>query len=270
MTRKFLSYLLLFSGLLLLSLTINNYAIAQTGIPDGSYKKTCRDIQIIITQLRAVCKKEDGSSQMSMLDYTLCEGDISNNNGKLTCKQKEGKKPPAGSYENSCKNIRVQDKKLKAQCEKRNGKWNNSSLNFKNCKGDISNDNGELTCDKGGEAKIPKGSYKDTCKDSYVEGKWLYSKCKKKNGNWNNTSLKYKDCNKDIKNDNGNLTCGGGDNSNYPKGSYKKSCKNLYMEGNLLEADCKNDNGKWKHSSIKYKNCNKGIWNDDGKLKCNK
>ena len=41
------------------------------------------------------------------------------------------------------------------------------------------------------------------------------------------------------------------------------------MEGTFLEADCKNKNGKWKHSIIKYEKCNKGIYNDNGKLRCN-
>lgn len=217
--------------------------------------------------LWALCEKTDGKYEKSTLQFSQCEGDISNNNGKLSCKTKPKKQPPKGTYQNSCKNIRVDGNQLKAKCEKRNGSWNSTKINYKKCKGDISNNNGELSCNGGG-SKIPKGSYRDTCRDSYVEGGRLYSQCKKKNGSWNKTSINYKNCNKDIKNDNGKLSCGSGNNSDFPKGSYKKSCKNLYMEAKVLEADCKNDNGKWKHSSIKYKNCNKGIWNDNGRLRC--
>jgi len=197
-------------ALLLFLVSFSSPLRAQTGIPPGSYKNSCRNIQVMTGNvLWAVCDKRDGTSQKSTLRYLQCEGDISNNNGVLTCKKKPGKKPPSGSYQSTCKNIRVDGKQLKAKCQKRNGSWNNTSINYKNC-------------------------------------------------------------NKDIKNDNGKLTCGSSNNSNFPKGSYKKSCKNLYMEGKVLEADCKNEKGKWKHSSIKYKNCNKGIWNDNGKLRCNK
>ncbi len=260
---------LVFLSLLVLPMVYSS--LAQTGIPPGSYKKTCKNYKVIsFGMLWAQCEKADGSYEVSTLKFPQCEGDISNQNGKLTCKTKQnpGKKPPSGSYQQSCKDIRVESSKLKASCERTNGTWNNTKLDYKKCKGDISNNNGQLTC-KGQGGKIPKGSYRDSCKNSYVEGSMLYSNCKKKNGSWHKTSLNYKNCNKDIKNDNGKLVCGGGSHADFPKGSYKKSCKNLYMEGNILEADCKNDNGKWKHSSIKYKNCNRGIWNNNGKLRCN-
>lgn len=267
--KTHLFLLLPIAALFLLILTNADYASAQIGVPPGSYKDSCKDIQVMPgSTLWAQCKKANGDYQKSTLRFANCEGDISNNNGKLSCKQKAGKQPPNGSYKNSCKNIRVDGKKLKAKCEKRNGNWNSTSINYKQCKGDISNNNGELSCNGGG-SKIPRGSYRDSCKNSYVEGNRLYSNCKKKNGSWNKSSINYKNCNKDIKNDNGRLTCGGGNNSNFPKGSYKKSCKNLYKEGGTLEADCKKDNGKWKHSSIKFKKCNNGIWNDNGKLRCN-
>jgi len=274
MTTESKTYLLLIVpvlALFLLILTNVHPVNAQIGVPAGSYKNSCKDIQVMPgSVLWAQCEKTDGKFEKSTLQFARCEGDISNNNGKLSCKQKPGKQPPSGSYKNSCKDIRVDGKELKAKCEKRNGSWNNTKLNYKNCKGDITNNNGELSCNGGGGgSKIPKGSYRDSCKNSYVEGRTLYSNCKKNNGGWNKSSMNYKNCNKDIKNDNGKLTCGGGNNSNFPKGSYKKSCKNLYKEGNLLEADCKNDNGKWKHSSIKYKNCNNGIQNDNGRLRCN-
>ena len=249
-------------------LSFVNPLSAQAAVPQGSYKDSCKNIQVMTGNiLWAQCEKTDGTFEKTTLQYLQCEGDISNNNGKLSCKKKAGKKPPSGSYQKSCKDINVDGNKLRAKCETRNGSWNKTNINYKKCKGDISNNNGELSCNGQG-GKIPKGSYRDSCKNSYVEGSTLYANCKKNNGGWHKTSMNYRSCNKDIKNDNGKLVCGS-NNSDYPKGSYKKSCKNLYMEGKVLEADCKNDNGRWKHSSIKYKNCSKGIWNDNGKLRCN-
>jgi hypothetical protein len=177
---------------------------------------------------------------------------------------------PSGSYKNTCSKIQVLFGIISAQCQKTDGSWKATQLNYKDCEGDISNQNGELKCKHAPkpEKSLPKGSYKQSCQNAYVEGKWLYAKCQKTSGNWSNSSIKYSDCNKDIWNNNGVLTCGGG-SSNLPKGSYKETCNNIYVEGNILEADCLNRNGKYSHSSIKYKNCSRGIWNNKGQLECN-
>ena len=135
----------------------NLNAHAQGNLPPGSYKETCKDIQRMAGNiLWANCQKADGSYHRSKLILAECEGDISNNNGVLTCKKSPGKQPPNGSYKNSCRNIRVDGKQLKAQCERKNGSWKNSSLKYKKCKGDISNDNGNLSCDGGGGKKNTK------------------------------------------------------------------------------------------------------------------
>ncbi len=246
-------------------------AQAQGYAPPGSYKETCRGIQVRGGILIAQCQKADGSWRNSTLLFHDCEGDIRNDNGELKCKQKvkPSKPVPGGSYKQTCKDARVEGDFLRAKCQKKNGDWNNTKLKYKKCSGDIWNDNGELTCKESGSKKVPGGSYKNSCKDYYVEGKRLYARCQKKSGGWNNSSINYKNCDKDIWNDNGVLTCGNKNGAKLPKGSYKESCRNYYVEGNLLEAECRNKNGKWVHSSIKYKNCNKGVWNDSGKLRCN-
>lgn len=258
-----------FSFVLVLSAVSSLSAMAQSKIPDGSYKKTCRNFHVIGGMLTANCENEKGQWVNTKINMDYCEGDIRNENGALKCKQKPAPKPPAGSYKNSCRNIKVQGKQLKASCENRNGKWKQTSINYKKCDRDIWNDNGELSCSKKG-GKLPKGSYRDSCRDSYTEGNRLYSKCENRNGKWKNTSINYKRCDKNISNDNGQLVCGkAGGGGKLPPGSYKDSCKNIYKEGNVLEADCKNKNGKWKHSSIRFKECKKGLWNDNGKLRCN-
>ncbi|MCH8014073.1 MAG: CVNH domain-containing protein, partial [Candidatus Dadabacteria bacterium] len=152
----------------LILLSFHTSASAQGNLPPGSYKKSCKDIQLVAGNvLWAMCEKGDGKFQKSTLRLFDCEGDISNNNGVLTCKKKPGKRPPKGSYQNSCKDIQVEGKQLRAKCQKRNGSWNKTKINYKKCSGDIRNDNGELSC-KGGEgSKIPKGSYGETCRDSY-------------------------------------------------------------------------------------------------------
>ena len=181
---------------------------------------------------------------------------------------------PPGSYKDTCRSVQVLGGTLTAQCQKADGSWKTTSIQFNNCEGGITNQNGNLTCTHRIKPvkPPPKGSYKQSCEDTSVDGKWLNAKCQRVNGNWNNSSIKYADCNKDIWNNNGVLTCGGGGGgggSDLPKGSYKQTCKNAYVEGNVLEADCLNRNGKYAHTSTKYKNCSKGVWNDKGQLRCN-
>ncbi|MGH7792917.1 MAG: hypothetical protein ACREOB_11450, partial [Thermodesulfobacteriota bacterium] len=44
---------------------------------------------------------------------------------------------PNGSYKRSCKDYRVLDHLLVANCKKRNGDWNPTSIIFRLCGGDI-------------------------------------------------------------------------------------------------------------------------------------
>ncbi|MGC2694309.1 MAG: CVNH domain-containing protein [Candidatus Angelobacter sp.] len=54
---------------------------------------------------------------------------------------------PNGSYVQTCQNIQMNGDRLQASCQKKNGKWKNTSLsNANRCNGDIQNDNGKLRC----------------------------------------------------------------------------------------------------------------------------
>lgn len=177
---------------------------------------------------------------------------------------------PGGSYKQTCRQISVVGGNLVAQCQRADGSWRNSALNYYDCSGDIWNDNGDLACKGSGSGNVPRGSYKNSCNNYYTEGNRLYASCQKRNGGWRDTSINYRNCDKDIWNDNGELACGGGGggSGSLPKGSYKDTCKNMYVQGNVLEAECLNRNGKYSYTSIKYKNCNRGVYNDWGQLRC--
>ena len=246
------------------------YAGAQSKIPDGSYKESCRDFHVVGGNLTANCENEKGQWIFSKIYIDSCAGDIWNEDGNLKCKQRPAPPAPSGSYKNSCKDIEVKGDRLKAKCEKKNGNWNNTSINYKKCDRDIWNDNGELTCKKKQSSKLPSGSYKNSCRDAYTEGKRLYAECQRRDGSWKKSSINYKNCNKNISNDNGNLICGSSDNNGkIPPGSYKKTCRNIYKDGNVLEAECKDKNGNWRNTSIKFKQCKDGLKNDNGRLRCN-
>jgi hypothetical protein len=56
---------------------------------------------------------------------------------------------PDGGYRQTCRDIHVSGNTLQASCEKKNGKWKNTSLrNFNRCTDQIENDNGKLVCHK--------------------------------------------------------------------------------------------------------------------------
>ena len=62
--------------------------VAAQSIPPGSYQQTCSSINVKGNRLSAYCRAKDGSSTLSSLNnFKLCEGDIWNNDGSLTCKK---------------------------------------------------------------------------------------------------------------------------------------------------------------------------------------
>ncbi len=238
-------------------------------IPAGTYKNSCKNIKLDGNKLKAKCRKENGVWNNTKINYKQCASDIYNENGELRCK-KRGGPVPRGSYKQSCQDYYVEGNQLKARCLTKKGILKNTSLNFRKCIGDISNINGELTCESKYAPNLPEGSYIYSCRDLRIDGDKLKAECQKNNGSWTRTSMNYKNCKGDIANINGRLACDTQNTAKLPKGSYKNTCKDFYMKGDILEAKCKDSKGKYKHSSIKYKYCSKGIWNDNGKLRCNK
>ena len=62
-------------------------AQAQNRAPEGSYRRTCRDIRTERGTLHARCQDRRGNFQRTrMVDYHRCRGDIENDNGHLRCR----------------------------------------------------------------------------------------------------------------------------------------------------------------------------------------
>jgi hypothetical protein len=92
---------------------------------------------------------------------------------------------PAGSYEKTCTDISVDGTTLNATCKTFNQQPMKTSLPyFASCVGDIGNINGTLAC------AGPNGSYALTCTDATVKGDTLTARCKKRNGEVVDSSLK--------------------------------------------------------------------------------
>jgi hypothetical protein len=64
--------------------------------------------------------------------------------------------PPPGSYQQSCRDIRMQGWTLAAVCRRADGRGEQvSALNVARCVGDIGNNNGQLICNGGQPAAVP-------------------------------------------------------------------------------------------------------------------
>ena len=145
-----------------------------------------------------------------------------------------------GTYQDTCTDAHWDGSVLSARCQKQDGGWRNTSIDSRNCGGQILNIDGRLACgqpdngyqgqnrpyeqgyqrppyddrgygrtNQGWEGGLPPGDYKLTCQDMRVDGDRLSASCQKRNGDWRRTSLDFDHCSSPIVNDNGHLTCTG-------------------------------------------------------------
>lgn len=154
---------LLFSCLLVFFIVIGIGFVCQEEVraadcPGGSYNKTCRKTSCDGEELKAECKRMNGTwKRTSLQGYTAYSGDIANCDGTL--KGLCGSDCPAGSYSKSCmccttKSIVTgrsgrEQIQLSCLCKNKKGKYLNTSLgDISGCTGGIENDNGTLRCAK--------------------------------------------------------------------------------------------------------------------------
>jgi hypothetical protein len=65
--------------------------------------------------------------------------------------------PPPGSYQQSCRDVRMQGSTLSAVCRRANGRGDQvTALNVAHCVGDIGNNNGQLICNGGQPIAVPQ------------------------------------------------------------------------------------------------------------------
>jgi hypothetical protein len=118
---------------------------------------------------------------------------------------------------------------------------------------------------------LPGGDYKETCRDVRMNGSLLEANCQKRDGGWRSTSLDTRSCNRGIINDNGNLRCPdvGGRQGGIPPGDYRRTCKDMRVSGQRLDATCQKEDGNWRNTSLdNFSRCGNQISNVDGHLTC--
>ncbi|MFZ5668320.1 MAG: CVNH domain-containing protein [Pseudomonadota bacterium] len=124
---------------------------------------------------------------------------------------------PAGSYRTSCYQAHAYGgqggvKTLTARCRTASGETRQSSLRYDDCRGDIANVGGRLTC-KGSPAPgaaAPSGSYQRSCWNVSRLGPTLYATCRDGQGRPVQSSITIASCGaRDIANIGGRLACAG-------------------------------------------------------------
>jgi len=98
--------------------------------------------------------------------------------------------------------------RLEAECQRLDGRWREAHLDLCNCDRGIVNSNGRLECRRQEIARLPAGSYRESCRDFSLENRRLGARCRRRNGEWRDTEIDLTRCKSPIQNDDGRLICG--------------------------------------------------------------
>ncbi|HEX8289516.1 MAG TPA: CVNH domain-containing protein [Pyrinomonadaceae bacterium] len=164
----------------------------------STYQQTCNNIRISGATLSARCLREDNSYN----NTSIYLRGIVNNDGRLEYNRGDGgnngdNSPPSNnpaSFQDSCRNIRVNMTTLTAQCRDENGRWQASSIEIRG----IRNVNGNLEYLREGRRR---STYQDSCTEIRINGSNLRARCQRENGSYKPTSIELIG----IVNDNGRL-----------------------------------------------------------------
>lgn len=111
----------------------------DSALPSGTYKDSCRDLNVEKNTLYAKCRNVNGDWKEASLPLGFCNYEIYNTDGVLACTL------PYGTYQRSCRNARVVNGQLYAECKTRSGAWASTEAPAA-CNRDLANDDGVLKC----------------------------------------------------------------------------------------------------------------------------
>jgi hypothetical protein len=117
----------------------------------------------------------------------------------------------------------------------------------------------------------PTGSWQTSCRSANVNGQIFTAECRANNGFWRRSSINLHTCpGRLVGNRNGSLFCEGSiaDVGNLPGGSWRASCRNPRMSGNIVFASCSSGRG-FRQTSFAMRHCpGWALGNRNGNLFC--
>ena len=116
----------------------------------------------------------------------------------------------------------------------------------------------------------PAGSWQASCRAPSVNGAIFTAQCQANNGAYRGSSINLNQCpGRLVGNNNGRLFCeGGGNVGNLPGGTWRQSCQNGSMRGNIVYASCSTGSG-YRQTSFAMQNCpGWALGNSNGQLFC--
>lgn len=206
------------------------------GLPDGSWRESCRYPQSRGSYLSAECRTSYDRWVQASINVNGCRsGRIGNNDGRLVCENQGGGwypgggwNLPSGSWRQTCRYPVMRGTFLSAQCPTMGDRWTNATIDVRQCRGrDVSNQNGRLYCDGrggggpgwgggngggwnggGNGGRYPGGSWQETCRDGDLRGTTFSAQCRSGDGYWSGSSIDLRDCRSNrLGNSNGRLSC---------------------------------------------------------------
>ena len=195
---------------------------------------------------------------------------------------------PPGSYKQVCRGCALEREGTVLACSRcpkyaRGGMTRGRAVVPVSLCGAFGYRDGRLICDKAaGLAKLPHGSYKDTCAGCHVAGAWLWCRFCKGSAGVDTTGVKvaYRTCRGDIGNLGGNLVCtemqqvraDPQDGHRLPPGSYAETCRGCRILDRETErlscSECwSKSTGELTASWISTQHCHR-FRNNNGRLEC--
>lgn len=207
-----------------------------------------------------------------------------------------------GGWWRSCRNAYDNGKELVAECTDPSGNWVATAVRTNPCDTTFENRNGQLICatpediDALAQAsqnrsltpeqmqQIP-GDWSDSCRNALVNGNSLVAECTDQNGNWVSSAVDAQSCMTAIDNQDGRMICAAPGEADAlaqgtrgrrmtPQqmrqipGEWWDSCRNAFVNGKNLVAECTDMNGNWVSSAVDAESCETAIANQNGRLAC--
>ncbi len=267
--------------------------------PAGSWIRACRSFDLRRGEFAADCASRRGAWAWTSLRADACPtGFAVAADGRLICERPPF--VPPGAWARTCPSFQVVGDRLSAVCRDWRGRDRQARIDWRRCRGSISNVNGALVCDRDIERTrieipipipaaarpfVPPGDWHRVCRRGAVIGGRLEAECRDERGRARRSSLAWRECEGYVTAWDGRLVCSeDAGEPEYalipievtrpsrdvwvPEGSWRESCRAAYVYGPWLYAACLDWSGAWRPTSIEYGSCWTDVWNYDGELYC--